>query len=132
MIRGGAMAGIKYSRQREVIKDYLKSTKEHPTADMVYSRVRESFPKISLGTVYRNLNLLVDEGEAIKIDCGDGSERFDGDTSEHYHFICKECNRVLDLKIDSLTHINTLAGNGFDGVIEGHVTYFYGKCPQCL
>ena len=59
------MAAIKYSRQREAIKHYLASTKEHPTADTVYLHVKEDFPSISLGTVYRNLNLLTDIGEAI-------------------------------------------------------------------
>ena len=61
------MAALKYSRQREAIKHYLASTKEHPTADTVYMHVKKEFPNISLGTVYRNLNLLTDIGEAIKI-----------------------------------------------------------------
>ena len=69
------MAQLKYSRQRDMIRSYLSSTKEHPTADMVYENVRKEFPNISLGTVYRNLKLLVSEGEAIKIDCGDGCKR---------------------------------------------------------
>ena len=61
------MAALKYSRQRESIKHYLMTTKEHPTADTVYMHVKKEFPNISLGTVYRNLNLLTDIGEAIKI-----------------------------------------------------------------
>ena len=70
------MAAIKYSRQREAIKHYLASTKEHPTADTVYLHVKEDFPNISLGTVYRNLNLLTDIGEAIKIPTPDGGMLF--------------------------------------------------------
>ena len=61
------MANLKYSRQRESIKHFLATTKEHPTADTVYTHVKEEFPNISLGTVYRNLKLLTDLGEAIKI-----------------------------------------------------------------
>lgn len=126
------MANLKYSRQRETIKEYLRSTTEHPTADMVYDNVRMTYPNISLGTVYRNLNLLVSEGEALRIDCGDASERFDGNVHKHYHFICTECNKVSDLvNMQSIDHINTLASNGFDGEIEGHVAYFYGKCGNC-
>lgn len=126
------MANLKYSKQRETIKEYLRSTTEHPTADMVYDKVRETFPNISLGTVYRNLNLLVNEGEAIRISCGDSSERFDGNTSNHYHFMCTKCHRVSDLfDIESLDHINALAANNFNGVIEGHVAYFYGICEEC-
>ena len=72
------MPAIKYSRQRESIKKYLASTKEHPTADTVYTHVKKDFPNISLGTVYRNLNLLTELGEALKISTPDGGDRFDG------------------------------------------------------
>ncbi len=125
------MAGIKRSKQRECIQNYLTLTKEHPTADMVYMNVRQEFPNISLGTVYRNLKLLVSEGEALKLDCGDGYERFDGNVNPHYHFICKECGKVIDLDMASIEHINTLAGTEFDGEIHGHITYFYGVCGVC-
>ncbi len=125
------MAQLKHSRQRDMIRNYLGSTKEHPTAEMVYNSVREQFPNISLGTVYRNLNLLVSNGEAVKIDCGDGSERFDGRVSPHYHFICHGCGRVLDIEMPSIEHIDTLAGSSFDGDIEGHSVYFYGRCSGC-
>lgn len=125
------MTALKYSRQRESIRAYLSSTKEHPTADMVYQKVRTEYPNISLGTVYRNLNQLVEQGEVQKITCGDNTEHYDYDTSEHYHFICQKCGRVLDLNMDSITHINSIASANFDGEIQGSVTYFYGKCPDC-
>ena len=79
------MANLKYSRQRAAIKEYLCHTTEHPTADTVYLHIREAYPNISLGTVYRNLNLLADTGEAIKISTPDGGDRFDGRTYLHYH-----------------------------------------------
>ena len=91
------MPAIKYSRQRESIKRYLASTREHPTADTVYTEVKKDFPNISLGTVYRNLNLLTELGEAIKISTPDGGDRFDGITEPHCHFFCKECGSVLDI-----------------------------------
>jgi Fur family peroxide stress response transcriptional regulator len=122
---------LKYSRQREAIKEYLLHTKEHPTADTVYLHIRRSYPNISLGTVYRNLNLLSEQGEILKINCQDGSDRFDGNPNPHYHFICKECGRVLDLQMEQIEHINVIAGAGFPGKIEGHITHFYGKCPDC-
>ena len=78
------MASLKYSRQRESIIQYLSATHSHPTADMVYMHVKEEFPNISLGTVYRNLNLLADIGEIIKIPTPDGGDRFDGRTDSHY------------------------------------------------
>ena len=89
------------------------------------------FPNISLGTVYRNLSLLSDIGEIQKLSTGIGPDRFDGNPAPHYHFICKHCGSVLDLSVDGLDHINVLANQGFDGEIEGHITYFYGKCADC-
>lgn len=125
------MAAIHYSRQREAIRDYLCSTKEHPTAETVYSHLRDTFPNISLGTVYRNLNFLVEHGNARKLDFGDGCDRFDGDISPHNHFFCRSCGRVIDLEMDSINHINVLANAGFDGKVEGHTIFFYGECGQC-
>ena len=122
----------KYSRQREAIREYLMQTKEHPTADMIYMKIRSIYPNISLGTVYRNLNLLAEKGEIIKINCQDGSERYDANIKPHYHFICNRCRRVHDLEMESIDHINKIAGADFKGKIEGHVTFFYGKCPECL
>lgn len=126
------MAAVKYSRQRESIKQYLMGTKSHPTADAVYRHVRTEYPNISLGTVYRNLNFLVERGEIIRLTCGDGSEHYDADTSKHYHFICRECERVSDLSVEPLNHVNTLASVGFDGIIESHTILFHGVCPECL
>ena len=128
------MATLKFSRQRASIKDYLDHTTEHPTADTVYLHVREEFPRISLGTVYRNLNLLADMGEAIKITTPDGGDRFDGNTHPHYHVVCTCCNRVFDLHIDEshITAMNALAEKNFDGTIDSHATLFYGTCKDCL
>lgn len=126
------MAAIKYSRQREAIKEYLTHTKEHPTADSVYMNIRNVYPNISLGTVYRNLNLLAEQGEILKINCRDGSDRFDGNPMLHYHFICNECGRVVDLNMGSIEQINAIANADFKGRIDGHVTFFYGICPQCI
>ena len=66
------MAAMRYSKQREAIRTYLLSTKSHPTAEAVYYNIKNEYPKISLGTVYRNLNLLVEQGQALRLDCGDG------------------------------------------------------------
>ena len=126
------MAKLKYSRQRECIKEYLASTHEHPTADTVYMHVKEEFPNISLGTVYRNLNLLVELGEINKISTPDGGDRFDGMIAPHYHLICTECGCVSDLKMDKMDEINKIANTNFDGLIENHNIIFYGKCKDCM
>ncbi|MCM1144896.1 MAG: transcriptional repressor [Blautia sp.] len=122
---------IKNSRQRQVIKDFLMTRKDHPTADTVYMNVRQQLPNISLGTVYRNLTLLADMGEIVRLRVGDGVDHFDADTSKHYHFICSKCGRVMDLKMDTLDNIIDIAGMNFNGEIQGHITYFYGVCGDC-
>lgn len=126
------MAVLKHSKQRDSIKAYLASTTAHPTADTVYLHVREEFPHISLGTVYRNLNLLADIGEAIKITTPDGADRFDGNTHPHYHVLCTKCGSVIDLEMESLTSINKIAEDHFPGTIESHTALFFGVCENCL
>ena len=122
---------LKHSKQRDMIKDFLMSRKDHPTADVVYMNVRQQNPNISLGTVYRNLTLLADIGEIQRLRLGDGVDHFDADTSPHYHFVCSHCGNVIDLKMDSIDDIKDVANKYFDGNITGHVTYFYGSCNQC-
>ena len=128
------MAALKYSRQRESIKHYLMTTREHPTADAVYMHVKKDFPNISLGTVYRNLNLLTDIGEAIKISTPNGGDRFDGRIEPHNHFLCTKCGRLLDLDLDmhSIEEANRMAAENFDGIITSSSTLFYGECSDCI
>ena len=121
----------KRSKQRDAIINYLHSTKSHPTAEVVYNTIREDFPNISLGTVYRNLNQLSECGTIQKLDMGDGQVHFDGEIKPHNHFICKGCNKVLDLTMPPIDHVNVLASSEFDGEIEGNVIYFFGKCAEC-
>ncbi len=126
------MAGIKYSRQREAILAYLRSTTSHPTAESVYMVIRQEFPKISLGTVYRNLNLLADCGEILRLNCGDGNDHYDATITPHHHFRCNGCGKVLDLDMPSIDSIDEIAAGNFGGRIDGHQIYFFGNCPECL
>ena len=123
---------LKYSRQRESIKKFLMTRTEHPTAETIYENLRKEYPKISLGTVYRNLSLLTDIGEIQTISTGVGPDRFDGNPKPHYHFICKHCGQVMDLNMQGLEHINLLAQHDFPGIIEGHSVFFYGRCEACI
>lgn len=122
---------LKHSKQRDSIMDFLSTRKDHPTADTVYMNVRQTFPNISLGTVYRNLTLLADIGEILRIRVGDGVDHFDFDTSLHYHFICSQCGGVSDLDMKNMDSLTEAAQQNFEGEVEGHVTYFYGRCPNC-
>lgn len=125
------MKTLKYSRQRESIKSCLMERKDHPTADAVYMSIREEYPNISLGTVYRNLNLLVELGEVVRLTCGDGADHFDADTSPHYHFVCRDCGQVIDLPMQTREDLNRIAEEHIEGQVNSHTIFFYGSCKDC-
>lgn len=125
------MGALKYSRQRESIIELLRAREDHPTADMIYESVRQIYPNISLGTVYRNLSLLVSIGEIIKISTPEGADRFDARTSPHNHFICRKCHHVMDLEMENIDHIMEKAGRRSPGVIDGYTVHFFGICKDC-
>ena len=125
------MKTLKYSRQRESIKANLMSRHDHPTADALYASIREEFPNISLGTVYRNLSLLSDLGEVQKITVSGGPDRFDGNPAPHYHFSCRECGCVMDLDMPSQEQLNQIAAEQNDRTIEKHSNLISGLCPDC-
>lgn len=97
------MATLKYSRQRESIKEFLRTRTDHPTADVVYENMKLIYPNISLGTVYRNLSLLADLGEIKKLSSFAGADHFDGRTERHCHFMCIRCERIIDLESEEFT-----------------------------
>lgn len=123
---------VKYSRQRQLIYDFLMSRNDHPTADVIYQNVRQEHPNISLGTVYRNLTQLAGRGEIQRLQVGDGVDRFDADTSRHCHFFCSECGQVTDLQSDCIEDIFTQIRKNFDGRIDRQNICFYGVCHACL
>ena len=126
------MATLKYSRQRECIREYVRSCKEHPTADSIYGVMKEEFPNISLGTVYRNLSLLVELGEITKISIDNGPDRFDCNTKPHSHFICTHCHCIQDIEIPEIDCVVEKASEDINGKISAHRTTFYGICKHCL
>ena len=88
---------LKYSRQRESIKNFLIGRYDHPTAETIYKNMKMEYPNISLGTVYRNLNHLCQRGLIRRVGTVDGQERYDGVITPHSHFICDRCGAILDL-----------------------------------
>ncbi|KAB0578546.1 Fur family peroxide stress response transcriptional regulator [Fusobacterium naviforme] len=122
---------IKYSRQREAILKNLMSRGDHPTADALYQSLRREFPHISLGTVYRNLSLLSEMGSIRKVHCDDGTERYDYDTSDHCHFVCRSCGRVMDLPMKLKPDLNRMAEQAGLGDVDCHSLIFYGYCNDC-
>lgn len=121
------MAIQRYSRQRELIYNTVYASKVHPTAEMVYAALKPDHPNLSLGTVYRNLHLLADEGKLRRLPFP--VERYDGDVSPHHHFCCEQCGQVLDL---ALPYDETLDQAAADyGRVTHHTTVFYGLCAAC-
>lgn len=130
--KGEFMAALKYSRQRESIREFIRTCHDHPTADMIYANIKETFPNISLGTVYRNLSLLTDLHEITKISTGDGPDRFDGITQPHTHFICTKCHEIEDIEMKDMEDIKRKVSKNFNGKILTQTTTFYGICKHCL
>lgn len=125
---------MNYSRQRQAIMDFLCDRKDHPTADTVYRNIRKTIPSISLGTVYRNLNLLAEHGTIRRVRGIDGSEHFDADITDHQHFICRCCGIVEDILLPDRqmsAYIKQEAQKCFAGKIETSDLYFLGLCCSC-
>ncbi len=122
---------MNYSKQREIILDTLKENVVHPTAEFLYEKVREKDSKISLATLYRNLNQLAQNKIIKKIDGLETSSHFDHNTHAHYHFICSKCKRVFDIDADVAPNliINTESKTGF--TIQNHDITFSGICADC-
>lgn len=125
------MKTMNYSRQREAIYRFLMTRHDHPTAEIIYQHVKQTYPRISLGTVYRNLSLLEETGLVQKVPSDDSKDHYDADVSSHPHFICTACHQVIDLEMDDLSFLNTLANQGFNGMILKNQLSFYGFCPEC-
>ena len=121
----------RYSKQRELVLNYLCGTTAHPTAETIYSDLKPVCPSISLATVYRNLNLLVDNGLALRLDTGEQYARYDANTDNHYHFVCSCCHRVTDI-FDGVLDNSVLTSIAEEGCkISGHKLFIYGVCAAC-
>lgn len=122
---------IRTTRQRKVILEELCKLRTHPTANEVYELVRKRLPRISLGTVYRNLELLSESGFIQKLEMAGTQKRFDGITENHYHVRCVVCGRVDDVVSGELATINEAIGSISDYDILWHRLEFVGVCPRC-
>ena len=118
------------TRQRRVVYETIKNTYSHPTADWIFDQVRSTLPKVSLGTVYRNLAVLKEEGLLLEIYGNDRRAHYDADTAPHAHFQCIECEQILDVhgvkKLDWRT-LKDLVGCE----VTGQTVEFNGRCSAC-
>ena len=123
---------MKRSRQRDQILKSLCATKSHPTAQELHRMVRRQMPRVSLGTVYRNLEQMADAGLVLRLD-GGPSRRYDGTVSAHGHVRCEHCGVVADLDIPMPSALENVplppAAAGYR--LSGYSVEFLGACPDC-
>lgn len=125
------MNGKRYSRQRELIYQSLLDTDQHPTAEMIYGWLKPENPSLSLGTVYRNLNLLAEENVITRMPFP--VERYDARTEPHPHFQCRECGHVYDLHaVEYDRGLDEQASAASGHQVDRHNLVFLGTCAHCL
>ena len=123
---------LRMTHQREVILDELGKAKSHPTADSLYDRVKKRLPRISLATVYRNLEILSEAGIIKKLEISGRQKRFDWDLEQHDHIYCVQCHRVDNIEIERDQKLSLPPENDKGYQIAGCRVEFFGVCPKCL
>ena len=124
-------SSLRITKQRQLILDELMGVTSHPTADELYQMVRKRLPKISLGTVYRNLEIMSDCGVIQKLDIGGTQKRFDANASTHYHVRCAKCGKVDDIEMSTNQNVEKEASKISNYKILRHRLEFTGICPDC-
>ncbi len=119
------------TNQRRVIIEELRKLKTHPTAEELYCKVKRRIPLISLATVYRNLDVLSEAGEVLRLEIAGKQKRFDGDTSPHYHLRCKECGAVEDIMPEGIESARENLEHFISGRICNARLEFDGYCRNC-
>ena len=123
----------KHFRKRDAILQYLQSVTDHPSAERVFTQLKPEIPDLSMGTVYRNLNLFKQQGQAVIVATVKGIERFDGNTDPHVHFICQECDAIIDLMdMEIPEQLKNTAERSSGGQVSECQLCFTGLCEDCL
>ena len=122
---------VRTSKQKEAILRVLRGTESHPTADWIYQEVRKEIPNVSLGTVYRNLRLLSEDGEVLQLGLCGSLSRFDARRDNHYHFRCENCGRVFDVDEPVDENINERIAERTGFRVLSHRLEFRGLCQEC-
>ena len=125
------LPNMRLTTQRQIILEELAKVTSHPTANDLYDIVRQRLPRIGLGTVYRNLELMAESGLILKLEVGGTQKRFDATINPHYHIRCTQCGKVDDIDIPMQHHINEIAAAACDYQILGHHIEFSGICENC-
>lgn len=122
----------KNSRKRAAILEVLCSAKDHPTAEMLYGRLKPDYPELSLGTVYRNLTVLAEEGKVVSVTRVAGQERYDARIQPHAHFVCRCCRSVVDLELpDFVSPMYPRIDHSLGCLAEEYSLTVRGVCGAC-
>lgn len=122
---------LRRSKQRSRMLDLLRSTEEHPTATWLYDELRKEFPTVSLGNVYRNLAILVEQGYVRKLDFGSTFDRYELADEQHAHFVCRACGRIYDLPMPDLGGYSDRMNSADGHRLESARIEFFGLCHEC-
>ena len=110
----------------------MRASKDHPSAQAIYDRLKSEMPSLSLGNVYRNIAILLEEGRLQSGEFGNGTVRYDAVMASHYHFVCERCGAVSDFAMPADASITESARRLSPHRISGHTVRFYGICADCL
>lgn len=119
------------TKQRKIIKEILCGTTSHPTAEAIYEEARKVLPDIGLGTVYRNLQVLIEEGSAIELTGDKRFSHYDGNVAPHAHLYCEKCNNVFDIDMEMSNDIANIAAAKTGASISNYRLDFFGCCKKC-
>ena len=126
------LSGRRATAQRRILLDLIQQAGDHVDADELYRRARSQEHSISLSTVYRNLNILVEQDKVRRIVCGSTFDRYDAKTEQHYHFICQECRLIMDVEMPFEESLNERINSTHRFKAVGHQIQFFGICETCL
>ena len=123
----------KHFRKRDAILEYLRHTKAHPSAETIYTDLKPQIPDLAMGTVYRNLTLFKEKGLVSSVATVHGVERFDANTDPHVHFICANCDAVIDLdQMQIPDALRQMAEKCCGGTVNECQLSFTGLCQDCI
>ncbi len=117
--------------QRQLLRDLFQNNMTHPTAEEIYEAARKVLPGISRGTVYRNLGILVENGEILHLKVPFGPDHYDSTLEGHYHFLCRCCHKMQDVSLPYLDHLQKDLPELPGCHVEEHQLLLYGVCQNC-